>query len=119
MVNPINVPDDAKAERMAEKRTERLREREGIFAACVEPVTGEQIKESARRHRERFQATMDKLQARGEEFKARVATIVSPEELAALAERRATLPDGPEYHADYWSRALGRIANVCWLDQVV
>jgi hypothetical protein len=111
VINPFEVPDDEKAHRIAEHRMERLRAREGMFAAFVDSVTTEQIQESARQHRKRFQATMDRLQARGEEFKARVAAIVSPERLATLVERRATLPDGPEFHADFWRRALEKLTD--------
>lgn len=54
---------------------------------------------------------MDSFQARGEEFKARVAAMVSLEELTASGERRAALPDGPEYHADFWRQAIERITK--------
>jgi hypothetical protein len=111
VLNPFDVPDDEKARRIAERRTERVREREGLFAKFVEPLTAEQIQEAARKHRAKFQATMDRLQARGEEFKAQVAAIVSSTELAALEVRRAKLPAGPEFHADYWRRMWEVVSN--------
>lgn len=108
MVNPFDIPDEEKAARMAAKRTARLRAREGLFADFVEPVTAEQIQEAARRHRERFEATCRTLQARGEHFRTLLSSLVNSEELTALDERRAQLPDGPEYHADFWRRELER-----------
>ena len=111
MLNPIDIPDDEKASRIAAERTRKLREKERMFAEFIEAVTAEQIQEAARRHRDRFQATMDALQARGEEFKACVLALVSHEELTALEERRAKMPDGPEYHADFWRGALARIVD--------
>jgi hypothetical protein len=54
---------------------------------------------------------MDALQSRREEFKARIRASVSQEELIALEEQRATLPDGPEFHADFWRRALEKMAD--------
>jgi hypothetical protein len=35
-----------------------------------------------------------------------VAQVVTAEELAELDRRRAILPNGPEYHADFWRRQL-------------
>lgn len=113
MLNPFTIPDDEKAARMAAERTRKLRENEGMFAEFVEPVTAEQIQEAARRHRDRFQATMDVLQLRGEAFKARVFFLVSQNEMTAMEEQRAKLPDGPEFHSDFWRRALKRITNAC------
>src|SRR5947208_3510712 len=109
MENPFSIPDDERAEIMAEKRTARLRKKEGMFAEFVEPVTKEQIQEAARRHREKFQATLDSLQARGQAFREQVMALVSEQEFAALAKRFAMTPGTPEYMADFWSYELRKL----------
>lgn len=52
MINPFDIPDDETAQRIAERRTERLRDREGMFSEFIDPVTAEQIQEAAHQHRE-------------------------------------------------------------------
>lgn len=91
---------------MAAERTRKLREKEGMFAEFVVPVTAIQIQEAARRHRDRFQTTLDSLKVRGDEFRARVLAMASREIMDSLDEQRSKLPDGPEFHADFWRQAL-------------
>jgi hypothetical protein len=42
---------------------------------------------------------------------AEVATLESPEELAALDRRRAIYPDSPLYAADFWRRVLQELRD--------
>ena len=83
-----------------------MREREGLFAECVVPVTKEQIQEAARRHRERFQQTLAALQKRGEEYRERVRPLVRPEDFSEWERRFSRTPGTPEYLADFFWQEL-------------
>jgi hypothetical protein len=58
---------------------------------------------------EEVQAT---LRVRAALFKEQVRAIVTAQELAALVERRRTLPASPEYDADFWRGALAALVGV-------
>jgi hypothetical protein len=58
------------------------------------------------RHHLRMEACLKKLADRTQSFRSQAATLVTPEDLAALDERLKVLPDDPGYHADFWRRVL-------------
>jgi hypothetical protein len=105
-INPFQPISREKAQRIADRRNARRRKALPLFAADLEEVTAEQVQEEFRRQHEQFQRCLDQLAERAARFRAVVAELVTNEELAALDERRACLPSGPEYSADFWRRQL-------------
>ena len=93
-----------RAAQIAAKRTERVRNQLPLYSDQLEPITAEQIQAAANRHAEAFERCSQELQVRGDVFRAQVSRIVTAGELAELDSRRASLPSGPEYHADFWRR---------------
>jgi hypothetical protein len=52
-----------------------------------------------------------RLLVRAAEYRDRLRQLVTPEELAALEDRRQVLPSGEEYEADFWHRQLRRLTE--------
>lgn len=103
--------DLEKAARIAENRNRRARERFPLFADQLEEITAGQVQAAFERHAEKFEECHRALQERGDAFREQVARIVSGSELAELDRHRSILPDGPEYHADFWRRQLAARAS--------
>jgi hypothetical protein len=98
--------DRERAERLAARRNARLRARHPLFADQLEEVTAEKVLREFEGYERRMAECRTLLAARAAEYKARVSELVTPEEFAALEERRKVLPDGEEYTADFWHRQV-------------
>jgi hypothetical protein len=77
-----------------------------LFADQVEPVNPMTMILAELRHAAKMHECRGRLQARGDECRAALAQVVTPEELAELDARRSILPRDPAYHADFYSRQL-------------
>jgi hypothetical protein len=98
--------DRERAERLAARRNTRLKEKYPLFADQLPRETAERVMREFEGYARKMAACRARLLARAEEYQARVRQLVTPEELAALAERRKVLPSGEEYSADFWHRQL-------------
>jgi hypothetical protein len=94
---------------MAKRRNERRRQSVPLFAQDVDLVTPEQLMEAAQRQHDRFQECLRRLQATADEFRQKVAALVTSEELQRLDERRQILPRGVEYAAGWWRHVYLRL----------
>src|SRR5437016_10237740 len=103
--------DAERAERIAEKRNQKLREKMPLFADQMEDITGAQVKAAADRHAEAFARCEQDLQARGDAFREQVRLVVSAETIAELDQQRAKLPKTAEYHADFWRQQWQRVES--------
>src|SRR3712207_4380961 len=98
--------DRERAERLAARRNARLRERCPLFAAQLPPYTAEGVMREFEGYARKMAEATARMRVRAAEYKAQVQALVSPEEFAALEERRKVLPPTPEYEADFWHRQL-------------
>ena len=107
---PKRLPDD-KAKALAEKRTAAEKERAGMFADYVEPITPEMIQAATKLHHDKFDAMNVMLEERARVFRAEAELHLCPEELVASLELLAALPDCPAYRADHWRQVLKRLGR--------
>ena len=107
----VSTIDAERAERIAEKRNQKLREKMPLFADQMEEITGVQVKAAADRHAEAFAQCEQELQARGDAFREQVRQVVSAETITALDQQRERLPNTAEYHADFWRQQWQRIES--------
>jgi hypothetical protein len=98
--------DRERAERLAARRNARLRAKYPLFAGQLEEETADRVQREFDGYARRMAECRARLAARAAEYKARVKELVTPEEFAALEERRKVLPDSEEYDADFWHRQL-------------
>jgi hypothetical protein len=98
-----------KAQRIADRRNQRRRDKLPLFADDVDQVTAAQVQEEFRRHQERFAECLRRLQATADAFRCQVAALVTAAEMGQLDERRLILPTGVEYAADFWREQLERL----------
>ena len=103
--------DRERAERLAARRNARLRAKYPLFADQLPEETAERVLREFAGYARKMAACRARLLARAAKFKARVRQLVTPEELAALEERRKVLPAGEEYEADFWHRQLRRLTE--------
>jgi hypothetical protein len=103
--------DRERAERLAARRNARLRAKYPLFADQLEQETAERVIREFEGYARKVAECRARLLARAAEFKDRVRLLVTPEELAALEERRKVLPSSEEYEADFWRRQLRRLTE--------
>ena len=98
--------DRERAEQLAARRNARLRAKYPLFADQLPEETAERVMREFEGYARKMAECRERLLARAAEYRARVRQLVTPEELAALEERRMVLPAGEEYTADFWYRQL-------------
>ena len=103
--------DRERAERLAAKRNARLRERYPPFADHLPSYTADQVMREFEGYARRRAEGEARLRERATTFRAQVGDLVTPEEFAALEERRTILPLSVEYDADFWRRHLQRLTE--------
>ena len=103
--------DGERAERLAARRNARLMEKYPLFADQLPEETAERVMREFEGYARKMAACRARLLARAAEYRDRVRQLVTPEELAALEERRKVLPAGEEYEADFWHRQLRRLSE--------
>jgi hypothetical protein len=103
--------DRERAGRLAARRNARLRAKDPLFAGQLPEETAERVLREFEGYARKMAARRARLLARAAEYKARVRELVTPEELAALEERRRVLPSSEEYEADFWRRQLRRLTE--------
>ena len=103
--------DRERAERLAARRNARLRAKYPLFADQFPEETAERALREFDGYARKMAACRARLLARAAEYRDRVRQLVTPEELAALEERRKVLPAGEEYTADFWHRRLRRLTE--------
>jgi hypothetical protein len=103
--------DRKRAERLARRRNARLKAKYPLFADQLPEETAERVMREFQGYARKMAECRARLLARAEEYKAKVRELVTPEELAALEERRKVLPSGEEYSADFWHRQLNALTE--------
>ena len=103
--------DRQRAERLAALRNARLRAKYPLFADQLPEETAERVLREFEGYARKMAECRARLLARAAEFKDRVRLLVTPEELAAMEERRKVLPSSEEYEADFWHRQLRRLTE--------
>jgi hypothetical protein len=103
--------DRERAERLAARRNARRRAKYPLFADQLPEETAERVLREFDGYAGKMAACRARLLARAAEYRDRVRQLVTPEELAALEERRKVLPSGEEYEADFWHRQLRRLTE--------
>jgi hypothetical protein len=96
--------DRERAERLAARRNARMRGRHLLFADQLEEETAEKVLREFDGYERPMAECRARLAARAAEYRAKVKGMVTPEEFAALEERRKVLPQSEEYDADFWRR---------------
>ena len=103
--------DRERAEQLAARRNARLRAKYPLFADQLPEETAERVMREFEGYARKMAECRDRLQARAAEYRDRVRQLMTPEELAALEERRQVLPSGEEYTADFWHRQLRHLTE--------
>jgi hypothetical protein len=101
-MNPFDEISLEKAQRIADRRNQRRRDRLPLFADDVPVVTAAQVQQAFRRHRLKFADCLRRLAECAEQHRGMVAALVTEQELQRLDERRLLYPDGLEYGAWFW-----------------
>jgi hypothetical protein len=102
--------DRERAGRLA-RRNARLRAKYPLFADQLPEETAERVLREFEGYARKMAACRARLLARAAEYRDRVRQLLTPEEFAALKERRKVLPAGEEYEADFWRRQLRRLTE--------
>jgi hypothetical protein len=108
-MNPFPLLSLEKAQRIADRRNQRCRDKLPLFADDVSLVTADQVQAEFQRHHERFAECLRRLQATADDFRQKVAALVTSEELQHLDERRLLYPQGVEYSASFWRQVYHRL----------
>ena len=103
--------DRERAGRLAARRNARLMEKYPLFADQLPEETAERVMREFEGYARKMAACRARLLARAAEYRDRVRQLMTPEELAALEDRRKVLPSGEEYEADFWHRQLRRLTE--------
>jgi hypothetical protein len=100
-----------RAERLAARRNARLKAKYPLFADQLPEETAERVMREFDGYARKMAECRARLLARAAGYRARVRPLVTPEEFAALEERRKVLPTSEEYEADVWHRQLRRLTE--------
>jgi hypothetical protein len=105
----------------AAARNKRQAKKAPLLAAAgqLKQWTGPEMEEEHNRTQAHLEERWERSQARGKYWEDELAKAVSPEDMAAIREKRKMYPTGGEYAADLYHRALVVVCLCNWLRSIV